>query len=333
VVDDDMRRPGSATVVAVFLYGCAMVVHLAGRGPGLARRVAVGAGLDMGRAGAAIHRRSGERGKRAVRVLLADYLSRHSADVLRAERNHQPAVFAQRHFVQGMYSCPYQASERLHHFLNSLAFAVAADRTLLWAYCLDDQVLPLKLGSSVPSYPADRRCGSHGIPAQICPRHGNVEGCDQVLTRTGWLGAVSEFAPDAPLTSVFGVPYPTARDILLPRATARDALPDLLLDLGVLERRQSALLASQPAANVLSAAAFKRAQQLFSAGPDFAFGALFNAAFSFVPALESRPDYDPFQASNGAVVSRRIALHTPRKVCTPWLPRASQAPHRVEGIP
>ena len=64
--------------------------------------------------------------------LLDAYRLPHSAGYLDGI---QDKNLCKRKFVLGSYSCPMQAGERIHEFLNAYAGAVITNRTLLWRYC------------------------------------------------------------------------------------------------------------------------------------------------------------------------------------------------------
>jgi len=70
--------------------------------------------------------------------VLQRYASMHSNDaLLKEEHERQHRQHRQSHracYSIGYYSCPLQAGNRLHHFLNALAWSVVLNRTLLAQY-------------------------------------------------------------------------------------------------------------------------------------------------------------------------------------------------------
>ena len=59
--------------------------------------------------------------------VLDQYIQQHSVDSLRSQPHN-------RSFATAFYSCPLQAGNRLHHYLNSVLWAILTNRTVLWDY-------------------------------------------------------------------------------------------------------------------------------------------------------------------------------------------------------
>jgi hypothetical protein len=62
------------------------------------------------------------------------YKQEHSQSALMRDWQQNVTNTNPRKFAVGYYSCPLQAGNRLHHFFNSLVWAVVTNRTLLWKY-------------------------------------------------------------------------------------------------------------------------------------------------------------------------------------------------------
>ena len=107
--------------------------------------------------------------------LLQTYTDQHGKETLDFEYNHDESKFLKRRFVKGVYSCPYQAGNRLHHFLNAFGLAIATNRTLLWHYC----------GAKCKG-----DCGPNDGP--VCPKHGSDGDCAKVLQRAPWIASMDE---------------------------------------------------------------------------------------------------------------------------------------------
>jgi hypothetical protein len=193
-----------------------------------------------------------------IRALVDAYAEAHSTDAL-AEDAH----FERRLFVRGVYSCPQQIGNRLHHFMNGFAAAVITNRTFLWHYC--------------------------DIMDGVCPLSGTEADCDKVLHRKRWVPQFEAFAADMPVSKVYSSNYPQLckhdSTYLFPGLTW-DAIPDKVINFGVLEGTQMGCLSNEDESYLLGREAHQRAKLLFALGTDFCFGVLFHSLFSFTgPAL------------------------------------------------
>jgi hypothetical protein len=84
-----------------------------------------------------------------------------------------------RTFVVGYYSCPNQAGNRFHDFLNSLIVAIATNRTFLWKYY----------------DPSTCEMVHKGYNQQVCRLTNHIQVCDNILQRAEWLPSYDEWAP------------------------------------------------------------------------------------------------------------------------------------------
>lgn len=113
------------------------------------------------------------------------YIQEHSHRVLLSEFHSNNSLFWDRKFVVGHYSCPIEAGNRLHRFMNALFIAIASNRTFLWEYydasaCLRNDLSP---GFFV---------------ADWCRKLDNVTDCDRVLIRHKWMPSFRYWKTNAP---------------------------------------------------------------------------------------------------------------------------------------
>jgi hypothetical protein len=213
--------------------------------------------------------------------IIAQYQRQHNAEVLRLERaevrwfrrgNH-------RRYVVGMYSCPYQAGNRLNKFLNSFAFAVITNRTFVWKYCSNQ---------------------FH------CKLHGKLADCERVLHRKSWIPPYTtpHWYQRRPKKIFAG------KGILTKRNTPLDDLSYSIVDPGSLETQRLGVvqLSTDKAKGIVRENALSVAQQLFAAGVPFAYGALLDAAFSFAPAVQAPVSENQLLSREKGGIS--IAIHS-----------------------
>lgn len=185
--------------------------------------------------------------------------------------------FTDRKFAVGYYSCPLQAGNRLHHFMNSLIWAIVTNRTLLWKY-YDKETC--------------RQVGLRYGP-NICMSANSVEDCDSVLKRAEWLPSLREWDSKLNLSTPLSLSYWTTHEASTKsrfwfdgaenEAGLADSTPSKLVnfpqmlgqDAWILqsERKRIKLLSSQEAK--------RRAELLFRAGTDYLYGLLFFDCFAF----------------------------------------------------
>lgn len=215
-----------------------------------------------------------------------DYKSKHSIDVL---RNETPKVMSSsmnntRKFAVGYYSCPLQAGNRLHHFINSLLWAVITNRTLLWKYY------------------DEKTCRTVGrlYSQRICEAANEESDCQRILKRAEWLPAADEWMDVYRLAEPVHLSYWTTHQtsgrhkhkfwydgaekdagiadstpldlVDFPQMLGQDSYYELHYDLD----RQNLLNTTQ---------ARERAKLLFSAGADYVYGLLISTLFSFQPCV------------------------------------------------
>ena len=113
--------------------------------------------------------------------VLQQYKAWHGADVLRRESSEQLQA---RTYAMAYYSCPLQAGNRLHHFLNSLLWSIITNRTVVYQYydgdtCRQHQAAQTGVQNSSRDCLADN-------PQSMCER---------VLDRADWIPSFQELAP------------------------------------------------------------------------------------------------------------------------------------------
>ena len=250
---------------------------------------------------------------RDAQALMEQYLNEHSAAAMfpYSDKNKEtlPVMdmmakqdsllcHSNRSFVVGTYACPLQVGNRVHEFLNAFAGAVITNRTLVWNYC---DRMSCKMGGTVS------RCDA------MLQRKGWILSATMVTQRLERGGCIKRHRYRAPVGQDRRRLGSSARMFvnMEKKATAEEArhivdpvvpktrysvdgeglvaccgidtLPQRILDFGVLERYEMFGL-SFPGSN-LGPRAQSRAQALFGAGREYAYGLLFRNAFEFSEKL------------------------------------------------
>ena len=84
---------------------------------------------------------------------------------------------AQRKFMIAYYSCPHQAGNRIHHFLNGMFWAMVSNRTLLWHYY--DRETCLDIGRAHDPH--------------LCDLVGTEKACQEILERADWIASAQDW--------------------------------------------------------------------------------------------------------------------------------------------
>ena len=113
----------------------------------------------------------------AVFRIWNEYKRQHSVEQLRRELHDNTTTSNNRTFAIAFYSCPLQAGNRLHHFFNSILWAVITNRTVLWKY-YDEET-----------------CNTFGkgYVSSICKKANKEKDCNQVLERSRWIPSYDEW--------------------------------------------------------------------------------------------------------------------------------------------
>jgi hypothetical protein len=210
-----------------------------------------------------------------------------------------------RSFVVGYYSCPNQAGNRLHDFMNSLIIAIATNRTLLWKY-----------------YDKETCAVSHmGYSMAVCNLTNHLSDCERILDRASWIPSYDEWAPKLDLPAQLGprnpdfhigsyktynwIPSAKTRRELNQAKRRLDEMTDFerhpsketrfqqkvvqtsrewFLDEQVTEKRFRHEL---QISNDLTSPMARRLLQMFSEGVDFLYGMLFHDTFKLHPKLHA----------------------------------------------
>ena len=112
--------------------------------------------------------------------VLERYQKEHSADKLQSE--YEACLKGDcnelnlRKFSVGYYACPYQAGNRLHHFMNSLLWSIVTNRTMLYKYYRRSDCNRVRRGE----------------PA-ICVFLAEQETCNSVLRVAPWIPSLDEW--------------------------------------------------------------------------------------------------------------------------------------------
>jgi hypothetical protein len=230
-----------------------------------------------------------------------DYMQMHSVKQLERECPHhdRPIIslerdcpdLLRRRFAVGFYSCPHQGGNRLHHFLNAFAWAIATNRTLLWKYY--DYDTCQKVGKQY-----DRR---------ICSQTKTRASCEHVLELADWIPSLDDWSfasgTNWSKVSFWSTHYPPAENETRKKhpwherdtkyaGIDKDVRP--LLDFGQLlgqdfrdlfsKEKREYLLHTSEARNI--AHELLGDDNIMFSG-HYLYGMLFEAAFSFAPSLLS----------------------------------------------
>ena len=105
-----------------------------------------------------------------------EYKQQHSVEQLRRELVQDDTSTYDRRFAVAFYNCPFQAGNRMHHWMNSILWAVMTNRTILWKY-FDKET-----------------CSEFGYPSlPFCKAANQEEDCRKVLRRPSWIASYDEW--------------------------------------------------------------------------------------------------------------------------------------------
>lgn len=213
-----------------------------------------------------------------VQELVNAYIGMHSAERLRAEKQ-RSGVPVRRTAVLGQYSCPMQAGNRLHSFMNAFAGAIITNRTFVWRYCTS---------------------------SRMCPKHGSVQDCEKALHRKEWIPSFEEFGSDNIVVKVPGWPLHSKADCDdLDLNPIDHSIP--VIDFGSANAYEIACLARPSASGILDQDSYARAK-LLSIDVLSTFGILFYALFEFSEPVM----HHVHQATSNSVIQNAttVALHS-----------------------
>lgn len=252
-------------------------------------------------------------------TVVRNYIKKHSEYELEKEfhLNHENSelgistagdLFGGRRFAIAYYSCPYQAGNRLHHFMNAVVWSMVTNRTLLWKYYDRDTC---------------RKVGRKYDPS-ICLKTGEKQMCDTVLPLREWIPSYDKWAPLLGLSAPTRVSYwsthmPRNGTVRSKAATTWkegdekwagiDLSREDVLDFGQLLGNDAVVLEPKRNREYLLQSSYAQitAESLLSAQHNFLYGLLFERLFSFnytlAPAMHS-----PLPDQTHPVIS--IAVHS-----------------------
>lgn len=222
---------------------------------------------------------------------------------------------ARRQFMVAYYSCPHQAGNRIHHFLNGMFWAMVSNRTLLWHYY--DRETCLDIG---------RAHNSH-----LCDLVGTEEVCQEILERSEWIASAQDWnrtlsLPPVELAHWWGTHLPPSKkngtriDRRNPFLKKRhpwqegddkyvgiDNYTQRVLRIGQQHSWEAVALKHDYDRKMMlrTTNAQRRAGNMLSLGLQFFYGMMFESAFSFTAKI--RPDPNLVVDSNQV---RTIGLHS-----------------------
>lgn len=237
--------------------------------------------------------------------ILTEYIQQHSqAALLNKSKDRRYAV--------AYYSCPLQAGNRLHHFMNSILWAIVTNRTVLWQY-----------------YTAEI-CNvvGAGWDGRICEsaraRNATESECDAVLERAPWMPKYTDWQARLGLpnlmqrtvqepnhtkiieNSILKLDHwstrPPPREPTRPKATfpyrmgveGVDRLQDKVVDFPHMPGTEFDTLFDTMDILLATDEARQRASDLLVFGGDYLYGMLFDRLFAFRPSVQSSlPIIDP----------------------------------------
>lgn len=217
---------------------------------------------------------------RDVRVdfhrLWEEYQQWHSQESLEQDMLTDPYNITARKFAVGYYSCPLQAGNRLHHFFNSLIWAVVTNRTLLWKYY--DEATCQRAGQK--------------FSQAICRAANTEQDCATVLHRRVWLPSYHKWQTQLNLSDIKSLPMWSTTE---PKKAKKkisglvDTSPYQVVEFAPMVGQDARVLRNaQRRRHLLSTeAAQERARRLLGVGVDFLYGFLFHKTFSFVESIQN----------------------------------------------
>ena len=210
-------------------------------------------------------------------------------------------TLANRKFMVAYYSCPIQAGNRMHHFLNGMFWGMVSNRTLLWHY-YDEETC-------------------HDIGAahdpKLCDMVQTEEICGQVLHRADWIPSAKEWSrtlnlPLPELASWWSTHMPPKNDRKTgervdrrdkfqkkrhpwkegnEKYTGLDKYAQRVLHIGQQHSWEAAVLKAEDHRRYLlnTTEARQRAEVLVSSSIPFLYGMMFDYAFSYAPQIRPYP--------------------------------------------
>lgn len=218
--------------------------------------------------------------------VMKDYVQQHSQAQLIKEWNgctfHNETTnwtacpfLKDRKFVVGLYSCPQEAGNRLHAFMNALLWAISTNRTFLWRY--EDT-------AACSEYPHEKK---EDLPNFCSMEYNNTkQDCDKVLVLSDWIPSFEEWntklhLPAAELVGGYRkAVYDSPNASLLIR-TGSQLKPSQAFNLQKRQHRHEVLSIPENR---------ERAARLVAQGYSFTYGLLFESLFTLQPSVLPEPN-------------------------------------------
>jgi len=253
-----------------------------------------------------------------VLQVLNEYKEQHSYHVLAQEweetqrgklENKSNLDMDRRRFALGVYGCPFQAGNRLHHFFNSLIWSIVTNRTFLYHYF--DRKTCIRL---------TRRNG-RGDPG-ICYSANTEQECDEVLKRKDWIPPSGKWRYRLQIKnmrsfSFWSTAYKQPDHKLWKNNSEQyagiiDIRDNRLVEFALMLGQDAAFLKNEVKRKyVLSTEeAQNRAKQLMALGEDYLYGLLFHECFQFRSSIIQDTTFYS-NSKNTTVTSNQHAGSTP----------------------
>jgi hypothetical protein len=221
--------------------------------------------------------------------ILNEYKKWHSNDVLMSETSNH---LNDRSFAMAYYSCPLQAGNRMHHFLNSIIWAIVTNRTILFKY----------YDSETCVYHQQAQAQIWHDP-EICNAVHGEKDCKKVLRRAEWVPTfsywsktITELKKKNLSDAVTIVDYWSTRsydqaarwerirfpalNTTVPIQYKLDEMREKVVDFPEIVGKEDILgRNSQRKAVLMTESARQRAESLYSEGTEFLYGMLFKDIF------------------------------------------------------
>jgi len=210
--------------------------------------------------------------------VLKTYIRQHSQQQLKHEwedcksRNHCDAINS-RKFVVGMYSCPVEAGNRMHRFMNGLLWSVLTNRTLLARY-----------GTSETCQEYGEREHCDEVHEHCKPSH-----CQEILHLSPWVPSFDEWNDTLVLPPVVRaeIPWKGQPDNVTQPYDNPTNPKVIRIGFQIAPDRQKLLqrrgISKTPYLSLSSN--LERLEMIGKNGPYFAYGMMFEALFTMDPSL------------------------------------------------
>lgn len=242
-------------------------------------------------------------------AMLEEYRMKHSVDTLRQESLEQ---LANRKYAMGYFSCPLQAGNRLHHFANSLIWAIVTNRTLLYKY-YDKDTCEYHQSVQTQIWMDNRTCSALNTESD----------CEAVLERASWLPLYDEWSEKlqwgpleskAKIVDYWGLHdydlsvwwrkqrFPVSNHSAVTRA---EIVTDQLVDFPAMINKEKSLLPAKERRRILHQShSLRAARLLHKSGVEFLYGLIYTKILPLKDGQRSDASQNPVPSSFS------VALHS-----------------------